>query len=325
MQISVALCTFNGEKFLSQQLQSIFSQTVNVNEIVICDDCSTDKTEAIIKQFNLTYSGIIKLFINDKNIGGRKNFENALSLCTGDIIFLCDQDDIWMEDKVEKMMQVFIKDPTCCGVFSNGFLIDEENKSIDGSLLDFTFFKKEIRANFTKDQLFYWSIILGNIVTGATMAIRKSTLSYIIPFKLNFKQRKFWHDGWISAVLFSKGKLEYLDECLIKYRLHPVQQVGIDLDRYDFFEDILVRDLHLKSLTNLKETYQRYLIGYLFMKEFNTLQPVDTTIYKKIEQEYKILKKKYFNSQPFFKKKLRLLKWYINSMNEITLSDLVKL
>ena len=100
--ISVAMATYNGEKFLKEQLDSIFSQTMPIDELVICDDCSKDKTIEIIQSYQKRYP--IKLFQNEKNLGYKLNFKEAMDYCSGDFIFLCDQDDIWMKDKVEKMI-----------------------------------------------------------------------------------------------------------------------------------------------------------------------------------------------------------------------------
>lgn len=100
MKLSVALCTYNGESFLQQQLDSILQQELSVDEIVICDDGSTDRTISIIESYKQRYH--YPTFIleqNKKNKGVRKNFEYAISLCSGDIIFLSDQDDVWQCEK----------------------------------------------------------------------------------------------------------------------------------------------------------------------------------------------------------------------------------
>ena len=105
-KVSVAMAVYNGELFLSEQLLSIMRQTHAVDEIVVCDDHSTDSTKDIVNQYVQKYPNICwKLFWNQKNIGFRKNFRQAIDACTGDIIFFCDQDDIWMENKVEVMLK----------------------------------------------------------------------------------------------------------------------------------------------------------------------------------------------------------------------------
>ena len=99
--ISVAMCTYNGEKYIQEQLESIIYQSVPPDEIVICDDCSNDATLEIVKDILNSYDGIVQLVSNKHNLGYRKNFEKAISLCHGDIIFLSDQDDVWSSNKIE--------------------------------------------------------------------------------------------------------------------------------------------------------------------------------------------------------------------------------
>ena len=101
MKISVALCTYNGEKFLKKQIDSILSQTIKVDEIVVCDDRSQDGTHDILNGYQSQYPDVFRVFINDENLRSVKNFEKAISKCTGDLIFLSDQDDIWIPEKVE--------------------------------------------------------------------------------------------------------------------------------------------------------------------------------------------------------------------------------
>jgi glycosyltransferase involved in cell wall biosynthesis len=106
VNISVAICTYNGEKFLKQQLDSILLQTVCVNEIIICDDISTDSTIEILEAYQNKYPSLIKIFRNEKTLMTVKNFEKAITLTTGDIIFLADQDDIWCLNKVVFFMKM---------------------------------------------------------------------------------------------------------------------------------------------------------------------------------------------------------------------------
>lgn len=101
--ISVAMCTFNGEKYIKEQIESIINQSLVPDEIVICDDCSKDNTLNIIKETLDNWPGKVQLVVNEKNLGYRKNFEKSISLCNGDIIFLSDQDDVWNRNKIEIM------------------------------------------------------------------------------------------------------------------------------------------------------------------------------------------------------------------------------
>ena len=133
MKVSVAMCTYNGEKYIEEQLNSILHQTKKIDEIIICDDGSKDKTleicNKILESSNVEY--ILKL--NKNNLGFAKNFYQAIKLCSGDIIFFCDQDDIWKENKVDLMCQVFDNDPDTLLVFSNAY-ITNENLEVTGNL-----------------------------------------------------------------------------------------------------------------------------------------------------------------------------------------------
>ena len=106
------MCTYNGAGFLQQQLDSLVNQTRKPDEIIICDDCSKDQSVAIAQYFAKQHPDItIRVVQNPQNLGYVKNFEKAISLCTQDIIFLCDQDDLWQPEKIENMVAVFDAEP----------------------------------------------------------------------------------------------------------------------------------------------------------------------------------------------------------------------
>ncbi len=109
VKISVALCTYNGAEFLPAQLASIVAQSRQPDEIVVCDDGSTDETHAQLRQFVTESSIPVQFRINEKNLGSVKNFEQAIRLCTGEVIVLCDQDDVWREDKLKLIETAFSK------------------------------------------------------------------------------------------------------------------------------------------------------------------------------------------------------------------------
>lgn len=111
MRLSVAMCTYNGEKYIREQLMSIRNQTLRIDEIVICDDCSEDDTVEIIENLIRQYDLPVRLHVNTWNHGYRKNFEQAICRCSGDIIFLSDQDDIWLPTKVETIIGYFNSNP----------------------------------------------------------------------------------------------------------------------------------------------------------------------------------------------------------------------
>ena len=221
MKVSVALCTYNGEKFLKAQIDSILFQTQKVDEIIVCDDKSSDSTIAILENYKFSNPDVFKIYKNEVNLRSVKNFEKAISLCTGDIIFLSDQDDIWVENKVEKYIEYFENHPTIDVLASNGYCIDENSTMHEKySIWDVPQFLREngIRVD-------YFAIIgaLSNIATGASIAIRKTFVVKIIPFP---EAKNYHHDEWIALVAAEKNNFELLNEKYWYYRIHNKQQVG---------------------------------------------------------------------------------------------------
>ncbi|MEN9487928.1 MAG: hypothetical protein RL494_193 [Bacteroidota bacterium] len=221
MTVSVALCTYNGEQFIKEQIDSILNQTVPVNEIIICDDRSNDTTIEILEQYSIENPGIFKIFINETNLRSVKNFEKAITLCSGDIIFLSDQDDIWVPNKVEAYLDYFDKNPQIEVLTSNGYCINEQSEVEDKyAVWDVPYFlrEKKIAVN-------YYAIItqIANLATGASMAIKRSILPEMIPFPVI---KDFHHDEWIAIISSRKNAFELLHEKYFYYRIHSNQQVG---------------------------------------------------------------------------------------------------
>jgi len=223
--ISVALCTYNGEKFLTKQLDSILNQTITVDEIVICDDISTDSTIKIIEDYQIKYPNLITLYKNEINLKSNKNFEKAIQICSGDFIFLSDQDDLWRKDKVEKTLEIFKNNPTAEGVFSNASLIDDNDKILfeNISLWDSVyFFESKIIKPLDLHRLL---LLKGHYLTGATLCIKKEVKDFCFPFQT--LEKTFLHDEWFAYILSERKTLFYSTENLISYRIHSNQQMGV--------------------------------------------------------------------------------------------------
>jgi glycosyltransferase involved in cell wall biosynthesis len=223
MLLSVALCTYNGEQFITEQLNSILTQTTPVNEIIICDEGSTDNTLLIIEGFKKSYPGIIQFHVNENKLGVVKNFERCITLCKGDIIFLSDQDDIWRNDKVEKSVDYFMSHNDADAIFSDASLIDDSSKEIGNTMWEVLQFKeaaiKNAHLNIYKHILFH-----GNVVTGACMAIRKKVVPLVVPFKQIFEM---YHDEWIALKLAPQNRIHFYNDTLISYRVHSSQQTKV--------------------------------------------------------------------------------------------------
>src|SRR5437763_17010761 len=133
-KFSVAMCTHNGAPFVEEQLKSISSQSRLPDEVIVCDDCSHDETARIVERFSEVAPFPLRLIVNSTNFGVVKNFEQAISLCTGDIIALCDQDDVWQPTKLARIETAFDESPAAGLVFMDAELIDEQLRPTGRSL-----------------------------------------------------------------------------------------------------------------------------------------------------------------------------------------------
>lgn len=221
--ISIALCTYNGGKFLKEQLQSIHNQSIIPDEVVISDDGSTDNTFEIIEEFTSKLN--IKLYKNSPALRTVKNFERAASLCTGDIIFFCDQDDFWQSNKIETIVNFFQAKPSQEVVFSNALLVNDKLESLDTLLWHKVRLRKEHITAWQNGKSFD-VLLQGNRVTGCTMAVRKVFLQKSMPFPTHIGT-DFIHDGWISLLASITNQISMIDENLVWYRQHAAQQVGV--------------------------------------------------------------------------------------------------
>lgn len=221
MKTSVAMCTYNGEKFLKEQIDSILHQTIPVDEIVVCDDGSTDSTHNILRHYEIENPGIFRIFINEKNIGSVKNFEKAITLCKNEIIFLSDQDDVWMPGKVKEILEFFSENEKIQMVGTEGFGIDEDSKTLDV----FTIWELPRKLNEQNKKFNYSDYIsfIGNLATGASMAFRKDFLESVLPFPAI---SDYHHDEWLAFVASENDAFAIIPKELFKYRKHEKQQVG---------------------------------------------------------------------------------------------------
>ncbi|MDM1063530.1 glycosyltransferase family 2 protein [Empedobacter falsenii] len=211
--ISIVLATYNGSDYIKNQLLSVVKQTYPINEIIIIDDKSTDNTVNIILEFTLKYPNI-KFIQNDINIGAVGAFQKGLSFTNSDYIALCDQDDIWELDKIEKQMKIFEEKQINNNIpvlsFHDLQVVDINGKTISKSFL------KMLKIN--NSFFCFEKILFSNFVTGCTCVINNSMKKAFL--KTNIKNIMM-HDHWFALIAFSFGKVFFLDESLIKYRSHP--------------------------------------------------------------------------------------------------------
>ena len=220
--ISVAMCTYNGEKFLNEQLRSIASQTVLPLELIICDDGSTDSTSDIVADFAQSVPFDVRFIQNPKTLGSTRNFEQAISLCRGEYIALSDQDDWWSPDKLEISAKT-LRSSDAGGVFSDGLLIDEASNLTSGSLwAAVRFDDPREKSHFSKRDSGIATLLRGNVVTGATVMFRSRLRELLLPFP-----KEWVHDGWMAWILVLQSRMVALEKPLIRYRVHAGQQVSV--------------------------------------------------------------------------------------------------
>ena len=207
--VSIAICVYNGEKYLRQQLDSIFNQQYSTIEVVAVDDCSTDASRQILLQYQERYPNL-KLYFNDVNLGYVKNFEKAITLCTGDLIALSDQDDIWHPQKIQKQVDQ-IGDHLL--IYHNSAFIDGDGNSLNKSMTDLL---NLYQGNSPLPFVFM------NSVSGHTVLFKRQLAEYALPFN-----PAFFHDWWLAFVAGAKGSIKAINEPLVEYRQHP--QTTIDI------------------------------------------------------------------------------------------------
>jgi glycosyltransferase involved in cell wall biosynthesis len=212
--VSVALITYNGEKYLRQQLDSIFSQTYKPLEVIASDDCSTDGTMLILD--NYSQSRGLKVYRNKKNGGYVKNFERTVGLCSGHYIAPSDQDDIWLPYKIERLVEEIGSNSL---VYSDAELIDFNGGKIAHSVASYSRLPQCSRNFFSK-------LLFNAAIIGCTALFKKELLKKVLPIPEGEK----YHDWWLSIVAAIQQGIAYVPEPLMYYRLHGENALGLKKD-----------------------------------------------------------------------------------------------
>lgn len=219
-RISVAMCTFNGARYLEEQLGSIASQSRMPSELIVCDDQSTDDTLSILKRFQTSAPFPVKVILNGQRLGSTRNFDQAIGLTRGDLIALCDQDDRWAPAKLERLSDALAADPFLGGVFSDANLIDGDGRPIGMRLFARHKFTAAKQRNFIGSPT--TTLLKHDIVTGATLMFRASIRRYCSPIPASWV-----HDGWLAWMIALHARFTLIPEPLTDYRVHAGQQLGV--------------------------------------------------------------------------------------------------
>jgi len=210
-RISVALCTFNGGHFIGQQLESIINQSRPPDELIICDDASTDDTIDIVSSIAAGRLSTIHIIQNKKSLGCVKNFEKAIKCTTGDIIFLSDQDDVWFKEKILIMMSPFVESDGVGLVYSDAILTDTELKPIGHTL-----FGRRKKLKLLEKRLPH-QMVRGIGINGCTMAFRSCLKDFVLPI---MESEGWGHDHWIAFIAHAVMDSRPINKPLMYYRRH---------------------------------------------------------------------------------------------------------
>jgi glycosyltransferase involved in cell wall biosynthesis len=222
MNVSVAMCTFNGARFLPEQLASLVEQTRPPDELIICDDSSTDDTGTLLERFTKDAPFPVHLHYNQVNLGSTKNFEQAIRYCRGEIIALCDQDDVWYPEKIERTEALFNARPDVGMVFADAEVVDKDGSPQKQTLWQIIDFGPDLQKLVRSQQAFK-VFFKHTVATGATMSFRSNFRDILLPIP---GKASVIHDAWIALIISSIAPVEIIESPLIKYRSHPNQQIG---------------------------------------------------------------------------------------------------
>jgi cellulose synthase/poly-beta-1,6-N-acetylglucosamine synthase-like glycosyltransferase len=233
LKISVALCTHNGARFLREQVRSICLQTLSPAEIVLSDDASTDGSVDVVRATVAEcaaerpgHAVALRIFENRPALRVVKNFEQAIGACTGELIALSDQDDVWMPDRLAQMAARFAQDERLLLLHTDARLVDSQRRDLGQTLfhaLEVT--PSEIEGVHTGRA--FDVLLRRNLVTGATTVFRRSLLADALPLPVEWV-----HDEWLGIIASTTGRVELLEQPLIEYRQHESNQIGARRDTF---------------------------------------------------------------------------------------------
>lgn len=281
--ISIALAAYNGSKYIREQLDSILVQTYQDFELIVCDDCSTDNTLQILTEY-ANKDNRIKIFENEKNLGFKKNFEKAISLCSGEYIALSDQDDIWIENHLEVLLREIKQYDAVCG---DSELIDSCGNSLGIKFMDYV-----VNFHYADINYIYLELLRGNKFQGATMLLRTDFVKKCIPVPESLD----YHDWWFCCCSCMENGFKAVFNVVTKYRMHndsitnskektPFERVVIDNLNFLFNKELgkkqKVYAAELKNKYGLKNPDFIQIYNFLFQPKIKRLSPKNISLIRK--------------------------------------------
>lgn len=246
-KVDILLATYNGEKYVSEQIESILNQSYKNIRLIISDDCSKDSTPEILEKYKNLDERVI-VFIQKENLGVVKNIEFLLNQVDSPLYMLADQDDYWLPEKVEMSVRT-MQEKNADLVFGDLEVVDQNLQQIYPSFGDFMLLNKKIAKYIDSYKVNY----LYNCVTGCTVLSKKEFIKNILPLPTNSKF--LIHDHWIGLMASINGKLAYMPEKYIKYRQHGDNQVGTNKLSHGFTKVEQVRDHFINVKLGVFGTY----------------------------------------------------------------------
>lgn len=250
MRLSVALCTYNGAAYLPAQLASLAAQDRLPDELVVSDDGSTDETLAVVGAFARGAPFPVRVSRNDVNLGFAQNFARAISLCDGDLIALCDQDDVWRPSKLAMQEGVLAAHPAIGLVCSDADLVGEALQPVGLTLFGQLLLAPAERELIARGRA--TTVLLErNVAMGASTVFRSRFREAILPIPPGWH-----HDWWIALMASLQARVALLDEALLDYRQHGANALGAPVPEAATL-DLLVRSsIHPRTAQFLREELQ---------------------------------------------------------------------
>ena len=266
-KVSVVVCTYNGEAFVQEQMNSIIAQTYPLYEILVFDDASTDNTVEKVKAIAGQFPNI-KLAVNERNIGFTKNFEQAIKAASGDVIAIADQDDIWIDTKIEKMMNAWKEPHSLIYCDSTGFT----------DVLPDIIRPPRLRGFEGTDAR---KIFLINTISGHASIFKKELVPLVLPFSENAM-----YDWWIAVVAAYNGGVQHYHEVLVYHRSHSKNITVKALSKYrmveqrDIYKRYLIKQCkQFETAANIPLPQRNFLIGFYTLMQESLVKKFHTPLF----------------------------------------------
>lgn len=275
---SVVIASYMGEKYIQAQLDSIIKQTIVPDEIIVFDDGSTDTTVKICKNFQANYPEVNFKILEGQNVGYKRNFARALEEASCEIVFLCDQDDVWVPYKIELVLKTFTRHPFLNILFTDGHIVDER-------LNKFSLISRVM--NYPKKSDTYpcrWPLIR-NACVGATMCLHSRVLELALPIPSSQQH----HDAWIARIGALTNEVMYMHHPLIYYRQHMHNSIGVrktnilKLSKADVLSEIKAHICEISELIEEVKKRSHNILDDTYINELNRWNSFQSQRYNIIE------------------------------------------